>query len=135
MNEEKGNASTNVTAGQIVAIRRRELCWSQEELSWRSDVSRTQIGRIERDESIPSVKSIEKLEKTLGIELYDLFMAQKREQSRRQLSGKKDFDSRNAIDQFEQELIRKGVTDDVLKDVLSEALKSAESKLKRKKLE
>lgn len=64
---------TKVSAGQIVAIKRREYGWSQEELSWRSGISVTQIGRIERGESIPSIKTILELERTLGIELYNMF--------------------------------------------------------------
>lgn len=71
----------SVTAGQSIAIRRDELDWSQEELSWHSGVSTSQIGRIERGESIPSMDTIVRLEEALDMDLYSSFQAQKREQS------------------------------------------------------
>lgn len=124
---------THVTAGQVVAIRRREQGWSQEELSWRSGLSRTQVGRIERDESAPTLKSIEGLESALGTELYDLFMEQKREQMKS--SKKKARGPGSAIGSFEKELARKGLTGEDLEELLSEALRSAENRLKSKNSE
>lgn len=127
--------SIRITAGQFVAIKRREHGWTQEELSWRSGMSRTQIGRIERDESTPTLKSIEMLESVLEIELYDLFMAQKRAPLKGSKERKKMRGSRSALGNFEKELARKGLTEEELKDLLSEALRSAESRLKNKKTE
>lgn len=124
---------TKVTAGQVVAIRRRELCWSQEHLSEKTELSRTQIGRIERDESIPSMESIERLEEALGIKLYDLFLEQKREQTRIRGDVVATCGSRNAIGAFEKELSEKGIVGKDLEKVLADALKSAESLLRKNK--
>lgn len=122
-----------VSAGQFVAIKRREYGWSQEELSDRSGVSKTQIGRIERDENIPSMTSIEGLEEALDIDLYDLFLAQKREQSKIRGEEADVRRTRDAIGGFRKELEQKGITGKDLEEVLSGALKSAEDLLKRKK--
>ena len=44
------------TLGEKVAFYRREKKWSQEDLEEYSGVSRTQIGRIERNECKPKVE-------------------------------------------------------------------------------
>lgn len=98
-------------------------------------MSRTQIGRIERDESAPTLKSIEVLESTLGLELYDLFVEQKREQMKSKKERKKAHGPGSAIGSFEKELVRKGLTEEDLKELLLEALRSAERRLKNKKSE
>jgi len=126
---------TRVTAGQLVAVKLRERGWSQEELAARSGVSRTQIGRIERDESIPSMISIEGLETALGIELYNLFLEQKREQSKIRGTSEETRCVRDAIGGFRKKLEQKGIVGKDLDEVLSGALKSAEDLLKRKKSE
>ena len=55
------------TLGEKVAFYRREKKWSQEDLEEYSGVSRTQIGRIERDECKPKVETIEWIEDALGL--------------------------------------------------------------------
>lgn len=126
-------AGVKLTVGHLIAMRRRELGWTQEELSWRCGVSRTQIGRIERDECEPMVSSIENLEEALGIELYDLFMEQHRERSKARRKKKRELFAGAAIGQFERKLAKTGISKDDLKDVLDEALKSADSLSKSKK--
>lgn len=121
---------TRMTAGQFVASRRRQYGWSQEELSWRSGMSRTQIGRIERDESVPSLKSIEMLESALDTELYDQFMEQRRRQMKSAKERKKMRGPRGALGIFEKEIARKGLSEEDLNDLLSEALRSAEKRIK-----
>ena len=93
-----------LTVGQVITIRRRQLGLSQEELAWRSGISRTQMGRIERDESEPSVSTIENMEAALVMELYDLFMSQKRMRS--QHRGKKQARhlSEEPMEEFELEV-------------------------------
>ena len=125
--------NVRLTVGQLIALRRRELGWSQEDLAWETGISRTQIGRIERDESVPLVSSIEELEVALGIELYDLFMAQKRDCDSGRKRRKRHLISGVTLDQFEEELVRKGISEDDLKDILDEAIKSAENRSKEKK--
>ena len=53
------------TLGEKVAFYRRKKKWSQEDLEEYSGVSRTQIGRIERDECKPKVETIEWIEDAL----------------------------------------------------------------------
>ena len=121
--------NVRLTVGQLIALRRRELGWSQEDLAWETGISRTQIGRIERDESVPLVSSIEELEVVLGIELYDLFMARKRDCDSGRKRRKRHLISGVTLDQFEEELVRKGISEDDLKDILDEAIKSAENRI------
>ena len=54
------------TPGEIIKNRRKELDWSQDELEWRSGVSRTQISRIERGIAKAGVATIGKLERLWG---------------------------------------------------------------------
>lgn len=116
-----------LTVGQLIGVRRRSLGWTQEELSWRSGISVTQISRIERDLSDPTLSSIEGLESALDMELYDLFMAQKKLKVRRRHKRKGIRNAGDALGAFERELARKGVSEGELKDVLDEALKSVDS--------
>ena len=55
------------TLGEKVAFYRRKKKWSQEELEEYSGVSRTQIGRIERNECKPKVETVEWIEDALGL--------------------------------------------------------------------
>ena len=60
------------TLGEKLALYRKEKKWSQEDLAEHSGVSKTQISRIERDISIPSVVTLDLLEKALGLPRGDL---------------------------------------------------------------
>lgn len=51
-----------VTLGEKVVLLRKERKWSQEDLEEYSGISRTQIGRIERDETNPPWTTLRKLE-------------------------------------------------------------------------
>ena len=55
MNEKKQ------TLGKIVQEYRIRMGWSQEELSFNAGISRTQVGRIERDECISTIGTIKRL--------------------------------------------------------------------------
>lgn len=55
------------TLGEKIAFYRREKKWSQEDLEEYSGVSRTQIGRIERNECKPKVETIKWIEEALGL--------------------------------------------------------------------
>lgn len=122
-----------LTVGQLIGAQRRSFGWTQEELAWRSGVSVTQISRIERDLSDPMIDSIEGLENALGIDLYDLFMEQKRKKRKGKHKKKGIRIAGNALGEFERELAKKSVSDCDLKDVLDEALKSVDSRVKNKK--
>lgn len=61
----------NQIFGYRVAEIRKRLGISQEELAFRCGVHRTYIGAIERGEKSPTLNTIEKLAKGLGIQIYD----------------------------------------------------------------
>lgn len=50
------------TFGKTIQEYRLRNGWTQDELSWRTGINRTHIGRIERDECVPTVSTIERLE-------------------------------------------------------------------------
>ena len=55
------------TLGSTIQEYRQKYGWTQDELAWRMSMTRVQIGRIERDECIPTVATVEKLEKALQL--------------------------------------------------------------------
>lgn len=92
-------------------------------------MSRVQIGRIERNECNPGIETIEELESVLGIELYDLFMVQKRERAKKGMKGPhgaQAFD--DLFERFDKKLVRKGLNRKELKEVLDEALRYADAR-------
>ena len=102
---------------------------SQEQLAWNCGMSRVQIGRIERNECNPGLETIEEFESALGIELYDLFMVQKRE--RVKIGMKRQHGSQafgDLFERFEKELVRKGLNREELIEVLDEALRFADAR-------
>lgn len=130
---ELDRGEIRITVGQLIAIKRRELKWSQEELAWQSGVSRTQIGRIERDEADPTVDTIEALESALGIELYERFMEQKRSRANAPDRPRKLRRSKSVLRQFAKDIKQKDISEKELQDLLKEALKSADDRSKKEK--
>lgn len=63
----------NVLFGQKVKEYRKSLGISQEELGYMTDLHRTYIGQIERAEKNITLKNIEKIAISLGIDIRDLF--------------------------------------------------------------
>lgn len=63
----------NVQFGKRVVELRKLQGISQEELVFRCDVHRTYIGFIERGEKSPTLNTIEKFAKGLGVEIVELF--------------------------------------------------------------
>jgi transcriptional regulator with XRE-family HTH domain len=53
--------------GEKLRAYRLERQWSQEEAAWQIGISRTQIGRLERDESRPSLETMDRIEETFGL--------------------------------------------------------------------
>lgn len=48
--------------GRTIQEYRLRNGWTQDELSWRTGINRTHIGRIERDACVPTVSTIERVE-------------------------------------------------------------------------
>ena len=67
--DEKQMARTrkNKSFGSIIQEYRQRYGWTQEELGWRAGITREHVGRIERDKCVPSVLTIECLEKALHL--------------------------------------------------------------------
>ena len=130
---ELDRSEIKITVGQLIAIKRRELKWSQEDLACESGLSRNQIGRIERDECNPMVETIEALEAALGIELYERFMVQKRERAKGVSKRKRKSPSEKIITQLARELEQKGISEEELKDAMNRAMKRFGKPSRKKK--
>ena len=63
----------DIQFGLRIAELRRQLNISQEELAERCGVHRTCIGSIERGEKSPTLNTIVKFAKGLGVEIIELF--------------------------------------------------------------
>ena len=63
-----------VTLGEKVVLLRKERKWSQEDLEEYSGISRTQIGRIERDETNPAWTTLRKLETAFDLPYGSILM-------------------------------------------------------------
>lgn len=66
-------SNINKLFGKRVAELRKEKHLSQEELADSCGIHRTYIGAIERGEKSPTLNSIEKIAKGLGVNVKDLF--------------------------------------------------------------
>ena len=58
--------------GLKIKLLRNKIGISQEELGFRSDISKTQIGLIERGESSPTIDTLDKIAQAFDISLVDL---------------------------------------------------------------
>ena len=59
--------------GEQVKKKRRLAGYSQEQFAFKCDVDRTYIGTIERGEKSPTLNTIDKIAKALGISKSELF--------------------------------------------------------------
>lgn len=64
----------NILFGKKIAELRKRIGISQEELAFRCDVHRTYVGSIERGEKSPTLRTIEKFAKGLGVDIIELFI-------------------------------------------------------------
>ena len=92
----------NKSFGSIIQEYRQRNGWTQDELAWRMPMTRVQIGRIERDESVPTVATVEKLEKAL--QLPPLTLMRIKEVNRTDDGIKKKVGK--TMREFEKELVR-----------------------------
>ena len=65
----------NIQFGKTVALKRKELNISQEELADRCGLHRTYVGALERGEKSPTLVTIEKITKGLNISMKSLWEA------------------------------------------------------------
>ena len=103
------------TPGEIIKNRRRQLDWSQDELEWRSGVSRTQISRIERGIAKPGVATIGKLEEALGMPLLNEFLEYGKRTSG---DGRKPLSKKKLLKRIEKDLLALDLTEEELQSVI-----------------
>ncbi len=60
-------ANLGASFGQAVKQLREQKNWSQERLAAESDLNRTYVGEIERGSAVPSLVTLQKLAKALGL--------------------------------------------------------------------
>ena len=90
------------TLGRTVQEYRQKYGWTQDELAWRMSMTRVQIGRIERDECVPTVATVEKLEKALQLPPLTLMRV-------REIAGTDDGVKRRVgktLREFEKEVVK-----------------------------
>lgn len=61
--------------GEIIRKRRKELCWSQEQLAEKVGVSFQQVQRYEYGDSMLNVENIQRIADILGLPVADFFAA------------------------------------------------------------
>lgn len=66
--KKKAKTEQGQSFGKTVKEYRNRKGWTQEELAWQAEMTREQLGRIERDKCRPSVETIGRLEKALNLE-------------------------------------------------------------------
>lgn len=111
--------------GEMVLTRRKELNWTQDDLEYQSGVSVRQISRIEGNQSKPSLETIEKLEKALGVPLRGTFKPQA-QQLVYGKDGKKKHD--RLLRKLKEEATRRGLSDSDITEILEMAIAKVESK-------
>jgi transcriptional regulator with XRE-family HTH domain len=68
-----GEQKTREKVGKRVQKLRKQLGYTQEELAEKINISRTHMGHIEQGRKSPSFKILDKLAKTLKVEVSTLF--------------------------------------------------------------
>lgn len=71
----------NKSFGSIIQEYRQRNGWTQDELAWRVGVTRAQIGRIERNQCVPTVATVEKIERALQLPRLTLLEVKQKEES------------------------------------------------------
>lgn len=87
MSDEKLVVRTrkNKTFGRIIQEYRQRNGWTQEELAWRVGMTRAQMGRIERDQCVPKVATVEKIEQALQLPRLTLLEVKQKEEGKAQV--------------------------------------------------
>lgn len=86
--EKKGLRPKERTVGKVFQEYRIKYGWSQDDLAWEAEISRTQIGRIKRNECDPTIATLKKLEKALHLPKM-MLVERKMEECRRHRRSRK----------------------------------------------
>lgn len=95
----------NETLGDFIQKCRQQYGWTQEELSWRTGINRTHIGRIERDECVPTVSTIERLEDAFRLPRLTLLELKQKAVAKLSISSEIEAEVGMAFRDLEQQLI------------------------------
>lgn len=106
------------TFGKTIQEYRLRNGWTQDELSWRTGINRTHIGRIERDECVPTVSTIERLEDVFRLPRLTLLELKQKAVAKISISSETEAEVGMAFRDLEQQLIM-NMTETELKYVSS----------------
>ena len=95
----------NKTFGRIIQEYRQRNGWTQDELAWRVGVTRAQIGRIERDQCVPKVVTVEKIERALQLPRLTLLEVKQKEEGKTQVRAEAEEKVGRAFRDLERELL------------------------------
>ena len=95
----------NKTFGKIIQEYRQHNGWTQEELAWRVGMTRAQMGRIERDQCVPKVATVEKIERALQLPRLTLLEVKQKEEGKTQVRAEAEEKVGRAFRDLERELL------------------------------
>ena len=95
----------NKSFGSIIQEYRQRNGWTQEELAWRVGVTRAQIGKIERNQCVPTVGTVEKLERALQLSRLTLLEVKQKEEGKVQPRTETEEKVGRAFRDLERELL------------------------------
>ena len=93
------------TFGKTIQEYRLRNGWTQDELSWRTGINRTHIGRIERDECVPTVSTIERLEDAFRLPRLTLLELKQKAVAKISISSETEAEVGMAFRDLEQQLM------------------------------
>lgn len=91
------------TLGNFIQKCRQQYGWTQEELGWRTGITREHVGRIERDKCVPSVQTLYDLEKALNLPECSLV---KRVKAKSEISVSENSEEKEQVERACRELER-----------------------------
>lgn len=95
----------NKTFGRIIQEYRQRNGWTQEELAWRVGMTRVQMGRIERDQCVPKVATVEKIERSLQLPRLTLLEVKQKEEGKAQVRAGAEEKVGRAFRDLEREIL------------------------------
>ncbi len=105
--KKKGLRPKKRTVGKAVQEYRIKYGWSQDDLAWEAEISRAQIGRIERNKCEPTIATLEKLEKALHLPQMMLVEIKQMEDGKAQMAQEEQENIGISFREFEQTLVKK----------------------------
>ena len=121
MRKHEQETMTNNLAEEI-KYQRKKRHWSQEDLALECGVSKNEIGRIERSDSIPKLETIERMEKALHLPPFTLLRLSQEDAQNVEMERMGEIDKTDLLRKIETELSKNSLTTKELKVVLKVAI-------------